>query len=108
MLTKLIDAYVMLTNRVEFGFRNMGNPMRLLQFGVLCAGVLKIFKVDTSKSILIPSIGMILILLFSLALSKTKLQAKQLKYDSEKNAAWNDLVERVKRIEYKLDQFLDN
>jgi len=104
MLSKLTEYYIICTNRLDYGFRNIGNFSRFLQMGATAALVLKVFGVTTNKSIIIPLVAMLIIVTISWMLGKTKLQAKQLKYDSERNRAWVELVEQVKRLENKIDE----
>ena len=104
MLNKFSDVYIRWNNRIEFGFRNIDKPLRFLQMGATGAMVLKIFGVTTNKSILIPSVMMIFVVAVAWGLSRTKLQSKMLKYDSERNKAWLELIDKINVLEIKIDE----
>ena len=96
---KLSDKYVQFNNSMEYGFRNLNTPLRFASLGTTGAMALKIFGVKSGKSILISLIAIVLMLIYSWLISKTKLQNKQLEYDTYKNKAWLKLEDQVDRIE---------
>ncbi len=101
-LNKLSYLWADWNNRLEFGFRVIDKPLRLLQMGATGAILLRVFGVQVKTTLWISLVAMVVVFTLAWLLSLTKLQIKADEAASKRSGPWIKLWKELDEIKKRV------